>query len=61
MKAKNKIYIVLPVLIRQTPLSLTLDAVIGMKDVALFLPQIPRTLEKESIHLKAALSYRYPG
>lgn len=45
-------------IIRQTPLSLTLDAVIGMKDVALFLPQIPRTLEKESIHLKAALSYQ---
>lgn len=45
-------------IVRQNPLSLTMEAVIGMKDVALFLPGVPRIMEKETLRVNAALSYQ---
>ncbi len=45
-------------IIRQNPLSLTLEADIGIKDLMLFISGIPRTLEKETVQINAALSYQ---
>lgn len=45
-------------MISRVPLRVDLDASVGMKDVALFWPAIPETLEKEKINLNARVSYR---
>lgn len=45
-------------IIRQNPLSLTLEADIGIKDLILFVSGIPQTLEKETVHINTTLNYQ---
>lgn len=43
---------------RHVPLYFKLEAVVGMKDIALFLPGIPEALEKEKVNVNAEFNYR---